>query len=355
MITKPRNYNKKLVATIWQEALSIDSIDITSNFFKMGGHSIMAVKIMIRIEKETTKKIPLSALFQNATVEKFAKLLHADIEIDSDCLVPLKPNGSKAPLFIIHGAGLNVLNFIDLSKHFDEDQPIYGLQGTAKKYDDWYESIEAMAGHYIESIVKIYPEGPYALAGFSFGGVVAFEMTRQLKEQGRKVILTALLDTYVDTSYYYKTYRQKKLVQYCNLTRRRLDFLKEIVTSWKSLKLRTNGKKEYLLKKYFGQDNTMTEMETLALEQFTEANHMVNIIVDRYHLKPQNFVIDLFRSKDDMEYKLDPQYMGWKKATLQDIIIHNISGNHLDIVAPPHDKVLAGLLQDILNKKHKIS
>jgi len=352
--TAPRTEEENIVATIWKESLNIENIDIFSDFFEMGGHSIKGVKVMIEIEKHTGKRIPLSALFKYSTVEKFAKLLNTGTEIYSDCLVPIKPQGNKAPLFIVHGAGLNVLNFINLSKHFDPDQPIYGIQGTKPKgFDGWYESIEAMAAHYIDAIIKVNPKGPYALAGFSFGGIVAFEMTRQLKAQGKKVSLTALLDSYVDSSYYYGNYRRKQLVRYFDITHRRLDFLKEMLLSWEAFKMRINGKKEYILQRHFGKKKEMTEQEELALQQFIEADGMVKKIVDRYHLKPQNIEVDLFRSKDDANYKLDPTHLGWKKAALGGVTIHNISGNHLDIVAPPNDKVLARLLQDILDEKHE--
>lgn len=351
--TEPRTEEEKIVAAIWKEVLNIENIDIFSNFFEMGGHSLIAVRVMNKLEQKTGKRLPLSVLFEHSSVETFAKLLNKDKEIYSDCLVPIKSNGNKVPLFIVHGAGLNVLNFVNLSKHFDEEQPIYGIQGTKPKgYDNWYESIEDMAAHYIDAIVQVNPNGPYALAGFSFGGIVAFEMTRQLKEQGKKVSLTALLDSYVDSSYYYQTYRQKQLVRYFDITHRRLDFLKEMFLSWKAFKMRINGKKEYILKRYFGKNNAMTELEALELEQLIEADSMVKKIVDRYHLKPQNIDVDLFRSKDDVEYKLDPTHLGWKKAALKGVTIHNISGNHLEIVAPPNDKVLARLIQDILDERH---
>ena len=351
--TEPRTQEEIIVAAIWKEVLNVDSIDIFSDFFEMGGHSIIAVSVMNLIERKTGKRLPLSALFEHSTIEKLAKLLNTGEEIYSDCLVPIKSDGNKVPLFIIHGAGLNVLNFVSLSKYFDKEQPIYGIQGNGPKgHDEWYESIEAMAAHYTAAIIKLNPKGPYALAGFSFGGIVAFEMTRQLREQGKIVSLTALLDSYVDSSYYYKTYRQKQLIRYFDITYRRLDFLKEMLLSWKAFKMRINGKKEYLLKKHFGMNNTMTEEEALALEQFKIADSMVKKIVDRYHLKPQNFKVDLFRSKDDNNYKLDPTHLGWKKAALGGVTIHNISGNHLDIVAPPNDKLLARLLQYILDEKH---
>ena len=351
--TGPRTDEEKLVALIWKECLNIENINIFSNFFEMGGHSIKAVKVMMEIEKKTGKKIPLSSLFQHSTVEKFAKLLTLENEISSEYLVPLKPKGSKPPLFIVHGAGLNILNFAHVINHFDEDQPVYGFQGIGPNgYDNWFESIEAMAATYIESIVKINPNGPYALAGFSFGGVVAFEMARQLKDQGKTISIIALLDTHLDPSYYYATYSQKKLVRYFNRTRKWLDYSKEMITSWKLLKLRVNSKKEYLLRKYFGLKDSMTEQEAIALEKFIEADSMVKKIVDRYQITPQQLEVELFRSEEDDNYKLDPTHLGWKKAALNGVNIHNISGNHLNIVAPPNDKILAKIIQGILNEKH---
>jgi amino acid adenylation domain-containing protein len=340
--TAPRTEEEKLVAEIWQENLKKDQIDIFSNFFEMGGHSILAVRIMIKIEQKTGVRIPLSALFQNSTVEKFAKLLNADNNIYSDCLVPIKATGNKVPLFIVHGAGLNILNFVSLSKHFDDDQPIYGLQGVGTNgFENWFESIEAMAAHYVDAIVKINPEGPYALAGFSFGGVVVFEMTRQLREQGKIVSLTGLLDSYVDSSYYCETYRQKKLVRY-----------KEMFLNWRVFKMRIDERKGHLYKRYFDQNNKMTEKEKLAYQQFMGTDGMVKKIIDRYHLKPQDFEVELFRAKDDEKFKLDSVHLGWKKAALKGVNIHDIKGKHLSIVAPPNDKNLARILQEVLDKKH---
>jgi amino acid adenylation domain-containing protein len=350
--TAPRTEEEKLVAAIWKESLNLKNIDIFSNFFEMGGHSLVAVKVMNKLEQKTEERLPLSALFEHSTVEKFAKLLKTGNEINSDCLVPLKPNGSKPPIYIVHGAGLNVLNFVNLSKCFDKDQPVYGIQGIgAKGYEDWYKSIEDMASHYIDEIIKINSKGPYALAGFSFGGVVAFEMAKQLKEKGKTVSLIALLDSYLDSSYYFPTFQQKWLIRYYDRTLRRLDFLKEMLSSWKGFKLRLNAKKEYLLKQHFGQNN-LTEEEALALKEFEEADHMVMKIVNCYHLKPQDFEVNLFRAKDDMNYKLDPTHLGWKKAALRGVNIYNIPGEHLDIVSPPNDRVLAKMIQDVLDQKH---
>ena len=74
--TEPRTEEEKIVAAIWKESLNMETIDIFSNFFEMGGHSIIAVKIVVKIQKKTGVRIPLSAVFQNQTIEKFAKLLN---------------------------------------------------------------------------------------------------------------------------------------------------------------------------------------------------------------------------------------------------------------------------------------
>jgi amino acid adenylation domain-containing protein len=352
-LRKPRTKIEKEILQIWSEHLQITEIGIDDDFFEMGGNSIVAVKVMIQVEKEIGKRIPLSELFKHSTVEKFAQLLNIDGEIYSNCIVPIKPIGNKTPFFLIHGAGLNVLNFVNLSNHFDEDQPVYGIQGNGPKgYDEWYVSIEAMAAHYVEEIIKINPNGPYALSGFSFGGIVAFEMARQLKEKGKTISIIALLDTYVDSSYYYKTYNQKRIVRYLDRTRRRLVFLKEMLLSWRSFKLRFNAKKEYIEKQFLGINNEITEEESIAFIEFEKANSMVSKIVDQYHLKPLEIKVDLFRAKDDDEYKQDPTHLGWKRAALKGVHIHNIPGDHLDIVAPPNDKVLARMLQKILDERH---
>ncbi|TRX22986.1 non-ribosomal peptide synthetase [Flavobacterium franklandianum] len=351
--TEPRTETEKIVETIWKESLKREKIDIFSNFFEIGGHSLIAVRVMNKIEQQTGKKLPLSALFEHSTIEQLAKLLNTDREIYSEHLVPIKPQGTKPPLFIIHGAGLNVLNFIHIVSHFDDDQPVYGIQGIGPNgYDNWFESIEDMAACYIESIIKINPKGPYALAGFSFGGVVAFEMARQLKEQGKTVSIVALLDTYADLSYYYTASWQKKLMRIYDNNSKRLSYLIEMLTSWKAFKIRTQAKKEHILKMYFGQKDILSEQEALALEEFTVASSMVNKIVDRYQLKPQNCGVDLFRAKDDKEYKLDPIFLGWKKAALKGVNIHDIPGDHLAIVDPPNDEILARMLQDILDERH---
>ncbi|AWG22184.1 hypothetical protein FFWV33_12005 [Flavobacterium faecale] len=350
-ITIARSEEEKLISEIWEKNLEIDTIDIFSNFFELGGHSIKAVKIIGETEKRTGKKFSLPTLFEHNTVAKFAKLLHTDGIVFADCLVPLKITGSKPPIYMVHAGGLNVIQFVNMSKHFDDDQPFYAFQGVGPKgYDDWYKSIEEMAAHYIAAMLKIQPTGPYALSGFCFGGVVAFEMAKQLKAEGKVVSMTALVDTFVDPSYYYKSFRQKKWVRQYSRTRKRLIYLKQMLLSIEAFKNRINAKRNYLKEKHFSTESKITEDEQIALQKFNEAVDIVSTIVDRYQLQPQDIKVDLIRSKDHPEYDLAPLELGWKKIAKNGIDLHHIPGDNFDIEKRPFDQYIAKLLQQIAQK-----
>jgi amino acid adenylation domain-containing protein len=192
----PRNSIEQSMANIWARMLKLEKVGIHDNFFELGGHSLIAVQLFHEIEKLLGRKPPLAILFQAPTIEDFAKAIGQD-----DCaplwspLVPIQPKGNKPPLFCIHPIGGNVLEYELLARHLGVDQPVYGLQ--ARGLDGNHtplERIEDMATLYVEEIRRFQPEGPYFLAGYSFGGLVAFEMAQQLYAQGEKDVFLALLD-----------------------------------------------------------------------------------------------------------------------------------------------------------------
>src|SRR5690606_28235423 len=154
---------EKLVAKIWGQSLGIKKVNIVDNFFEIGGHSLIAVQVMTRLEKESGVKLPLSILFKYPTVQKLALVLKSkEKEANKwNSLVPIKPLGNKTPLYIIHGAGLNVLPFYSIANNMDPEQPVYGLQAKGLNgIDEPLTSVEAMASLYIEEIVDHNPQGP---------------------------------------------------------------------------------------------------------------------------------------------------------------------------------------------------
>jgi amino acid adenylation domain-containing protein len=183
---------------IWEEILGRRPIGVRDNFFELGGHSLLAVRLMRRIERGFRRTVPLAALFEAPTIEQFAAILRQpQSALGTSLIVPIQPKGSRPPFFCVHGLGGAVLRFQELARHMAPDQPFYGIQPQGINGDKpVLGSVEQMAACYIGEMRKFQPEGPYYIGGYSFGGLVAFEMARQLRSDGQEIGLLALLDTY---------------------------------------------------------------------------------------------------------------------------------------------------------------
>jgi amino acid adenylation domain-containing protein len=192
----PRSEFEKLVAHVWEELLGIRPIGVADNFFDLGGHSLLAVQMLAEIQRRTQRRLPLAALFQQATVEHVAQLLAQPERNAADsALVPLRREGSGRPFFCIHPAGGTVFCYRLLAEYLGAERPVYGLQalgvdGTCEPHS----RVDAMVAHYLTAIRSVQPHGPYLLGGWSLGGNLAFEAARQLAEQGEEIGLLALFD-----------------------------------------------------------------------------------------------------------------------------------------------------------------
>jgi FkbH-like protein len=193
----PRTELEGQLCEIWQRLLHIDRVGITENFFEIGGHSLLAVRLFAEIKRVAGKKLPLVTIFQSPTIEQLAHhLAQGHAELSRSLLVPLQPNGSKPPLFLVHGAGGDILwGYANLSPHMPDDQPIYGIKSSGQAGREEFTRIEDMAACYVKELRTFQPHGPYYLGGYCFGGNVAYEMARQLHASGEKVAFVALLDS----------------------------------------------------------------------------------------------------------------------------------------------------------------
>jgi thioesterase domain-containing protein/acyl carrier protein len=197
---KPQDSIEAQLVTICQKVLGIAPVGVTDNFFDLGGHSLLAVRLFAQIENRFGKVLPLATLFQAPTMRDLAAVLRHEGCKQWSSLVAIRPTGSKPPLFCIHAAGANVLIYRPLANHLDPEQPVYALQALGLDGLTMpLTRVEKMATHYLKEIRAVQPEGPYYLAGGSFGGLVAFEMARQLQAEGEQVAMLALLDTYCPT------------------------------------------------------------------------------------------------------------------------------------------------------------
>ena len=174
---------------IWEELLDVRPIGMRDNFFHIGGHSLLAAKLVARIEQELGKRISLETLFAAPTIEQLVLAMQTEQEKSSRIpLVPVQASGSKAPFFYLHGAwDSDAFYCFQLSKRLGPDQPFYALPPYDFTGLQVAPSIEEMATAHIQSIRTVQPQGPYLLGGFCNGGLIAYEMARQLVMQGEKI------------------------------------------------------------------------------------------------------------------------------------------------------------------------
>jgi len=348
----PRTNIEKLVADIWIEYLGVEKVGVHDNFFELGGHSLIAVQVMTKIEKETGKRLPLATLFESSTVEKLAQVLELGGKfITWDSLVPIKPKGSKMPLYMVHGAGLNVLLFNTLAMGMSAEQPVYGLQAKGLNgIDEPLGRIEDIATHYIDAIMVQNPDGPYALAGYSFGGIIAFEMARQLEALGKEVKLLAMFDTYAYRSTHYDP-MSVKLVKKGRFLIKQILYTFKFTNGFKyTINERSTNIKRKIIRAYWKLRYGKNQTRTGIFGYSNKVDEMNEYAEKHYQLKPYNIAVDVFRAENRTFYMDDAEFLGWKPYALKGVNIHNIPGEHNTIFRPPNDKIFANILQKCLDE-----
>src|SRR5207248_11020268 len=172
-----------------ESELGIEPLGIGDDFFELGLTSVVAARLFARLERELGKTLPLGALFQAPTIERLAELIEAEPrESRWTSLVPIQPSGSQPPIFCVHGGAGTILHLQPLARRLGTDQPFYGLQARGLYGGEPpHGTVEEMAAHYLDELRGVQPEGPYYLAGYCFGSIVAFEMAQRLVRNDEQV------------------------------------------------------------------------------------------------------------------------------------------------------------------------
>lgn len=192
----PRSRLEARLVEIWSDSLGIQPIGVTDNFQDLGGTSLDAVAMVGRIEEQFARKVPLVSLVQHPTIENLARLLRrSGDDAGESSLVPIRATGTRPPLFCIHPAGGTIYCYLALAKHLPDEIPIYGLQARGIDGEAApHTTVIDMARYYADAIRTVQPEGPYQICGWSSGGIMTFEVARQLEAQGQELSLVALFD-----------------------------------------------------------------------------------------------------------------------------------------------------------------
>lgn len=343
------NKHEQTILSIWQTVLGLDHIGLDDDFFELGGHSLLAVKVMAAIEKQTEKRLPLAVLFENSTISKLAKKIELNEEEKLGALVPIKPTGSKAPIYLVHGAGLNILLFKFISGYLDEEQPVYGLQAAGlSKPSPLLYTIEEIAALYISEMIESDPDGPYCLTGYSSGGFIAFEMARQLLAMGREVKFVGIVDCYAGNNDKFASTRsvlaRKIKRQFKKFPFVIKSFIKYPYETFSYQLNYIRYKLNYLKPNSFdGVNEHISQNEKDIYKSY-------NIAHRNYVLVPSDLKVSLFSVNKRLYYIDDPVYLGWKKFAKKGVEIMNIPGDHITMLAHPNDKEFARILQEALSR-----
>ncbi len=175
---------------IWSELLDQRDIGPDDDFFERGGDSLLAVWLIEEIAERTGRELPLSVLLDGATIRQLASAIDAQ-PAEPDIWRGVNLDGTQPPLFWIHGWA----ELLSMRAHFDSDQPIFQIEDPLSRRWQVKPPLERTAARYVQELRRIQRTGPYRLIGYSFAGVIAYEMARQLLAAGERVEFLGMLDS----------------------------------------------------------------------------------------------------------------------------------------------------------------
>ena len=370
----PRNQFEETLTTIWAETLGLQRVGIRDDFFELGGDSLDAVRLLLRILAAFPACQPsLAVLLKAPTVEQFARTLTSG-QADWSCLVAVREGNERPPFFCVHGAGGNVLSMRDLAMALPSNLPFYclqarGLDGQAPPFS----SVEETAECYIEQIRSVQPYGPYYLGGGCYGGLVAFEMARRLRSMGETVNVVALIDTW---NFAYGRFISKPKLFYFNsrfFLRRTFHHMRTLgrvkPRDWASYFLGRTKTFLQLAKSVAriaeGGDETqfpvsLVDTKLQELEGRGELGQVLERVRNASHVAALNFIPKPYdghllvfsaRTRVDDPYRDDA--LGWSPVALGGVTAHVIDGDHLSIFRTPAVRSVAEKLDRALQDAHR--
>jgi amino acid adenylation domain-containing protein len=362
----PLDIVEQQLAEIWAEVLNIYPVGVKNNFFEIGGHSLLAVQLMAKVEQQFGKNLPLATLFQYSTIEQLATILRQPIDaICWSCLVTIKSSGSQKPFFCIPGLGGNPIYLYSLAHHLGKDQPFYALQAVGLDGESKPPSrVEDIASYYIQAIQSVQPQSPYFLGGHSFGAEIAYEMACQLHKLGYEVALLAILDADAPDMQINK--------QNVNFDMDDADWLYEIGSVLEELYEKSLELSYEILK------SLTPEAQLHYLQERMQA---VNLLPPDIGIKQLRGLVQVYKTHAQIIYQpkdvypsqitcffssempdqsseisegLEDLRLGWDKFSAKSLDIHIVPGSHLTMMSEPHVRILAERLRTCIQQAQKV-
>lgn len=350
----PRNSIELHLQQIWEELLGISPVGVLDDFYDLGGHSLLVIRLLAKIHQKFGIELPLASFIEEPTIERVARgiLRQPSQPAVHSPLVAIQPRGSKRPMFWVHPGSGQVLSYLALSRRMGPDQPFYGLQDPAVlvdlnhpcAVDDFCMSLEDMASRYLEALQVVQGEGPYRLGGWSFGVFVAFEMAQQLVRSGKQVELLAMLDAGPAQSLEFARIADDAKLLSIIANEQDVQITPEEIRA-----LSPSHQLDYVIERMQAADRTISEelgpwLKRQILIFKARIQSAKPYQIQKYHGR-----IDLFRATVRSSPSLDAvdldQTMGWSAVSTEPVTIHVIPGTHASIVEEPNVETLADALR----------
>jgi thioesterase domain-containing protein/acyl carrier protein len=359
----PRDYVECQLSEIYANLLGVQNISVKDNFFDLGGHSLLVLRVMNQIENILGKTLPIAALFQAPTVEQLADLLRSKGQLSSrSSLVPIQTNGSKLPFFWVHGEASDAF----LPRYLGPDQPIYGLRHQSENgYPALYTTVENIAAHYLDELRTVQANGPYHLGGFCFGGLVAFEMAQQLKKQRQEVALLVLLEPSIPWDCEGSA---RPSAHTPNSPDNGSTIANDVQRHLRNLAaLRWKDKFTYVLQRSKGKINEAAVKILSPVKRMVwgiiwtlyprfgyRIPHSLRspYILKVYRKAMKNYVLTVYAGRITVFARKENFWIlqRWKTLALGGLDIHEVTGHHEDVLKEPHVKAWAEKLKTFLKK-----
>ena len=333
---------------LWSRAVERNDVTEHQDFYTYGGNHFLAPVMIANINEEMGLSLTVRDLEQARTISNLSELIYIRQNgVNTSTVVPLRNvHGTRAPLFLIHGIGGNVLGFYSLAKHLEADQPVYGVQSQALLTDRVaLLKLEEMAAEYVKDMRAICPHGPYQLLGFSYGGLVAYEIAQQLTREGAEVGLLGMLDTR-------QPGRMRRPMVRGSIAQR----------SWLRLKMihlntsRRNGRLRYLWRRFKERRQRMRYMLAAKRGPGTISSSVRNVLEinnvagSSYKVQSYPGKVVLFRASDDPQERDLPRDLDWGRFAAGGVRLYSLPCDHGQILHQPGLGVLAEQLTSALHE-----
>jgi amino acid adenylation domain-containing protein len=292
----PQGEIERAVGRIWEELLGIERIGRQDNFFQLGGHSLMAIRLQNRLEA-LGHTLPVDRIFKCPQLLQLAQCLSNSERIERhDNVIVFRAEGCGPPLFLIHEVSGDVTCLHRLAREIDRGFPIYGMELRG----GLPSSMSNLAGNHLKRMRIIQSHGPYRLAGYSFGGLVAYEIAHQLLGMGEEVSFLGLIDTFAPEAI------------------QRLGALKRVPFA-------NHAAGTF--------ENDLSDVPQLSMA------HACAAIAKGYHVRPMNAPALLFEATDGAPGETSS--MGWKTLPGCQLTSCLVPGSHQSMIIDPSVQVLA--------------